>query len=135
MVNFGLIVLVFKTKELPSAFLAIFLANFFLYLTFYLVMKLYVGEWPTNSCWLFLALTILCAVPALIHFVESVKDTSALAHRSRMENKDCYTRLDYFDAHDVWHFIGSFGLFFTLLFLLNIDDDIADWDQADIQVW
>ena len=121
--------------ELPQVFLVIFVANAFLYLAFYLFMKLRAKEKPTAPCWTFLALTILCAGTAVYFYASKVKHTNVSAAASKMANEECIPGLNFFDNHDLWHFLSSFGLFFGLMFLLTIDDDISDWNQTDIQVW
>ena len=125
---------IFMSDEMPGTFLLIFIGNFFLYLGFYLWMKLRAKEMPTACCWTFLALTILCAIPALYFFTNTVKTTNVKASVSKMQNEECIV-LGFFDNHDLWHFLSSFGLFFNLMFLLTLDDDISDWNQSDIQVW
>lgn len=42
---------------------------------------------------------------------------------SRKLNRECLF-LNFFDKHDIWHFLGGAGLFFAFLFILTIDDDI-----------
>ena len=59
-------------KEFPSLLLFIFMGNFFLYFFFYGVMKLVAGERPTISCWVFLFLTVVLALPAATFFRHKV---------------------------------------------------------------
>ena len=134
-VNLLITVFIFLSDDLPEIFLVIFVTNFFLYLAYYLFMKLRAKEMPCASCWTFLALSILCAIPALCFYANKVKVTQVSASESKMANEDCLPGLNFFDNHDLWHFLSSFGLFFSLMFLLTLDDDISDWNQSDIQVW
>ena len=134
-VNHLITIVIFLSDDLPEIFLVIFLANFFLYLAFYLFMKLRAKEMPSAPCWTFLALTILCAIPALYFFYNKVKITNVSAAESKMANEECLPGLNFFDNHDLWHFLSSLGLFFGLMFLLTLDDDISDWNQSEIQVW
>ena len=133
--NLLITIVIFLSVELPQIFLVIFVANAFLYLAFYLFMKLRAKEMPTAPCWTFLALTILCAISAIVFYTSKVKITDASAADSKMINEECLPGLNFFDNHDLWHFLSSFGLFFGLMFLLTLDDDISDWNQSDIQVW
>ena len=41
---------------------------------------------------------------------------------SRDGNRDCII-LDFFDWHDLWHFTSAFGLFFSFLMLMTLDDN------------
>ena len=133
--NFLTTPIIFQSVDLPEIFLMIFLSNFFLYLGFYVVMKLRAKEMLTPPCWTFFVLTIVCAAPAVYFFVNRVKETNISAADSKMENEECLAGLNFFDNHDLWHFLSSLGLFFALMFLLTLDDDISDWDQSHIQVW
>jgi len=130
-----LLLLIPPPTEFPSVLLFLFLTNVGMYLTFYLVMKKLTGErltWPTL---IFLVLTGIFMLPALYFFRSEVKNTGAGPALSKEINQICFEGLNYFDDHDVWHFLSSFGLFFALAFLLTLDDDVAEQDQANIQVW
>ena len=41
----------------------------------------------------------------------------------RKLNKEC-NWLNFFDSHDIWHFLSGAGLFFEFMFILTIDDDV-----------
>ncbi|EPQ12132.1 SID1 transmembrane family member 1 [Myotis brandtii] len=42
---------------------------------------------------------------------------------SREKNRECVL-LDFFDEHDIWHFLSATALFFSFLVLLTLDDDL-----------
>ena len=42
---------------------------------------------------------------------------------SRSLNRECIF-LNFFDGHDIWHFLGGVGIFFAFMFILTIDDDV-----------
>jgi len=131
----SMLLLLISATDFPSVLLFIFLTNVAMYLTFYLVMKYLTGErltWPTL---IFLVLSGVFMLPAMYFFKSEVKSTVAGAALSKEFNQPCFEGLNYFDNHDVWHFLSSFGLFFSLSFLLTLDDDIAERDQENIQVW
>ena len=112
------LLLIFKT-DFPSVLLFIFLTNVGMYLTFYLVMKKLAGErltWPTL---IFLVLTAVFMLPALYFFRSllllllyfyffrsEVKDTGVGPALSKEINRPCFEGLNYFDDHDVWHFLS-----------------------------
>ena len=143
--------LLFMTNiEFPSVLLFLFLVNMGMYLTFYLVMKNRAGErltWPT---FIFLLLSAAFMLPAMVFFRKEVKNTDIGAALSKELNQPCLEGLNFFDNHDIWHFLSrytknskrisfqilfSFGLFFALCFLLTLDDDLIEQDQTNIQVW
>ena len=101
------ILLLFIAKtEFPSVLLFLFLTNVGMYLTFYLVMKNLTGErltWPT---FIFLVLTAVFMLPALAFFKSEVKNTGAGPALSKEDNQPCFEGLNYFDNHDVWHFLS-----------------------------
>ena len=125
---------IFSPLEFAHVLLGIFLGNFVVYLFFYLAMKLAVGERPTISCWVFFGLKIIFCVWALCYFKDEVTSKSLGHTGSKHLNKDCEL-LNFFDAHDIWHFLSSFGLFFTLMFLFTLDDDIINKSQDKIQAF
>ena len=133
-INAALSVMVVWVADNTSILLYIFVTNFLLYLVFYICMKFHVGERPTNSCIVFLTLSLCFLFSACFFFYIKVKDTNKSAAKSKTLNHECLL-LNFYDYHDVWHFLGSFGLFFMLMFLLTLDDDIASKPQTLIQVW
>ena len=102
----SMLLLLFSNTDFPSVLLFIFLANVAMYLTFYLVMKHLTGEkltWPTL---IFLVLSGVFMLPALYFFKSEVKNTGAGAALSKEFNQPCFEGLNYFDNHDVWHFLS-----------------------------
>ena len=49
-------------------------------------------------------------------------------------NRDCIW-LNFYDRHDIWHFLGSAGLFFAFMFILTIDDDVRFTKRKDIAIF
>ena len=43
--------------------------------------------------------------------------------------------MDFFDNHDVWHFLSATALFLAFIFLLTIDDDLLLVDRSKIKVF
>ena len=139
-VNFAMSSFPFVMGEFPSVLLFIFLANVAMYLGFYVAMKRLAKERLTWPPLVFSIMAALFMAPALYFFQAEVKKTGDgpdAAALSKDHNQECFVDpgLNYFDNRDVWPFLSSFGLFFSLSFLLTLDDDIADEDQDNIQVW
>ncbi|KAL8612263.1 hypothetical protein ACOMHN_038175 [Nucella lapillus] len=110
-------------SDFASFLLAIFIGNLLLYLLFYIIMKLLSKE-RIN----FLAL--LCIVAAgiswgfsLYFFFQHLTSWHLTPAQSRQGNRPCVL-LDFYDAHDVWHFLSSVSMFFSFLILLTLDDDL-----------
>ena len=99
----------FKT-EFPSVLLFILLGNLGMYLTFYLWMKTKTKEERlTVPAMIFLILNGLCMLPALYFFFWKVKDTGAGTALSKEMNQPCLEGLNYFDNHDLWHFLSRYN--------------------------
>ena len=43
--------------------------------------------------------------------------------------------MDFFDNHDMWHFLSATSLFLAFIFLLTIDDDLLLTDRTKIIVF
>ena len=93
-------------RDFPSILLFLFLANVAMYLNFYLAMKRLTGErltWPTR---IFMALAGVFMLPALYFFGSEVKNSEIGAALSKELNQDCIGSFNYFDHHDIWHFLS-----------------------------
>ena len=53
---------------------------------------------------------------------------------SRNRNEECSFG-DFYDNHDLWHFLSSTALFLALLFLLSLDDDLFNSPRNQIKVF
>ena len=49
-------------------------------------------------------------------------------------NRECVL-LNFFDGHDIWHFMGGAGVFFAFLFILTLDDDVKGKKRNTINVF
>lgn len=43
--------------------------------------------------------------------------------------------MDFYDNHDMWHFLSATALFLAFIFLLTIDDDLLITDRGHIEVF
>ena len=64
---------VYNAAYASNYLLALFMGNLFLYLNFYVFMKLYCGERPTWSCLIYAALLHLTSIPSLYFFLQVFK--------------------------------------------------------------
>ncbi|XP_060154052.1 SID1 transmembrane family member 1 isoform X4 [Globicephala melas] len=62
----------------------------------------------------------ICNLLLYLTFYVIMKGTPA---ESREKNRECIL-LDFFDDHDIWHFLSATALFFSFLVLLTLDDDL-----------
>ena len=65
---------------------------------------------------------------------QAEKNSDLSPAESRHLNQPCVL-FDFYDFHDVWHFLGGFGVFFTYMFLLNIDEDVKYKRRDQLRVF
>jgi len=49
-------------------------------------------------------------------------------------NQPCVL-FNYFDSHDVWHFLSAIGIFLLLILLYVLDKGLEDTPRSDIRVF
>ncbi|XP_059480866.1 SID1 transmembrane family member 1-like isoform X2 [Neocloeon triangulifer] len=144
--NFILLVfgLVVRPDDFASHLLAILIANLFVCTVVYLVVKSTVEGNRQCCCCnclfccrlkpvILLVISVCFWVPAVYFFGLNSSAWEETPAVSRTFNKHCKL-LDFFDYHDLWHLLSSFGLFFYFWFLLIIDDDLKETLRSKIQV-
>jgi len=82
----------------------------------------------------FLGLFLLVAAGAGYFYAMKAQDRNLTPAESRDKNLPCRFG-NFFDNHDMWHFLSSIALFLSLMFLLNIDDDLFYELRAEIKVF
>ncbi|XP_061449121.1 SID1 transmembrane family member 2 isoform X2 [Rhineura floridana] len=123
---YGLIV---RPNDFASYLLAIGICNLLLYFAFYIIMKLRSGERLKLIPLLCIVCTSVVWGFALFFFFQGLSTWQKTPAESREHNRDCIL-LNFFDDHDVWHFLSSIAMFGSFLVLLTLDDDL-DCVQRD----
>ena len=54
--------------------------------------------------------------------------------QSKHYNQECKL-LNFYDNHDIWHFLSAISLFFSFMILLTLDDDLHDVKRDKIPVF
>ncbi|XP_025835395.1 SID1 transmembrane family member 2-like [Agrilus planipennis] len=121
-------------KDFALYLLAILLCNTMLYFLFYLVMKVLHKEKINVQTILFLTLMLTCAVSAMYFFIHKSISWELTPARSRRYNQECKV-FQFYDYHDVWHFLSATGMFFTFMVLLTLDDDLSHTHRSKISVF
>jgi len=111
------------TPGASNYLLAIYILNLAMYFAYYCIMKVLNGESIGWASSLYSALSLVCVIPALYFFTQKEKNSEVSPAESRMLNMECIF-LNFFDGHDVWHFLGGAGLFFSFLAIFTIDEDL-----------
>lgn len=78
-----------------------------------------------------LVLSLIFWIPSLYFFYDEVKSYEVQPAISRTMNQRCIV-LDTYDAHDIWHLLSSFALFFSFLSLLTIDDGVRTNQRKEL---
>ncbi len=122
-IGFALWGAILQPESFPNHLLFIFLANLALYLSYYIIMKIVHRERFTQFAKASLILSLVFWSSSVIFFYDEVKSYEVQPAISRTMNQKCIV-FDTYDAHDVWHLLSSFGLFFSFLSILTIDDGV-----------
>ncbi|XP_077163231.1 SID1 transmembrane family member 2 isoform X2 [Paroedura picta] len=118
-----------RPNDFASYLLAIGICNLLLYFAFYIIMKLRSGECLRPIPLLCIICTSVVWGFALFFFFQGLSTWQKTPAESREHNRECIL-LDFFDDHDVWHFLSSIAMFGSFLVLLTLDDDL-DCVQRD----
>lgn len=128
---FGLIK---RPANFASFLLGVFIMNLMLYLLYYTAMKI---RYKERIRWIPLMYIVLSFASwgAALHFF-LLKNTSwqMTPAGSRERNKLCVI-LNFYDDHDIWHFVSSFSLFFSYMVLFTLDDDLENTPRDQINVF
>ena len=125
------------SENAPSAsghMLLMIMAHGSIYVMFYTIMKLIHKEYLTLSCKLYLIASAVLVPLSAYFFYQTPKDQFASPSVSRGSNQECLL-FNFFDSHDLWHFLSGGGLFTTFMFLLNIDEDLKYTQRRLIPVF
>ncbi|KAL0809167.1 hypothetical protein ABMA28_011399 [Loxostege sticticalis] len=121
-------------KDFARHILAILMCNAFLYTVFYTVMKLVHREPLRAHAWAYCAGTAACSAAAVVFFLHSRTKWSQTPAQSRRHNAVC-SALQFYDSHDIWHFLSAAAMFLYFNMLLTIDDALNDTPRSEIPVF
>ena len=130
----------FSNSSIVSNYLLIiFMLNMTLYIFYYVLMKNYHVYWCHRkweslsfTCCFYLFLSALCGGIGLYFFGIQEKSTLVSPAESRHLNDEC--TIWFFDKHDIWHFASAFGLLFSFLSLLTMEDNntATPWENIPV---
>ncbi|OWF47673.1 SID1 transmembrane family member 1-like [Mizuhopecten yessoensis] len=132
--SFAIYGAVTRPSDFASYLLGIFIGNLLLYSLFYIIMKLRYKEkiHPLAVMCILTATVFWCM--ALYFFFAHLTSWQLTPSQSRKGNKSCML-LDFYDAHDVWHFLSAIAMFMSFLVLLTLDDDLFSTRRDRITVF
>ena len=130
-IAFAIYGVVVQPESFPNHLLFVLLGNLALYLTYYIIMKIIHREHFTRYAVIFLLCAVLFGGSSLYFFYQEVKSYEVQPAISRQRNKPCVL-LETYDAHDIWHLLSSFGLFFSFMGILTMDDGIRTRKRKEL---
>jgi hypothetical protein len=120
-----------RPADFPSYLLAIVISNLLLYCVYYFILKLVHRERIWVRPIIYIVLSVVSWAFSLYFFMAGLTSWMKSPAQSRTHNRDCIF-LDFFDAHDVWHFLSSISLFLSFMAVLTLDDDLVYVPQDKI---
>ena len=147
--NLILIILIFVkvldtedgVSSISSSILLLCSANVGLYVCEYVVRKLKEIKMSESHSilrycilLLFLALFLVVGIVAGYYYSRKLQSRNLSPAESRNRNEECGFG-DFYDNHDLWHFLSSTALFLAFLFLLSLDDDLFNSPRDQIKVF
>lgn len=136
LVNWALAIVKFRYElnDFASYLLSIFMVNLMLYTMFYIIMKFICKERILLQSWIYIILACLCWGGSLYFFFNKCTSWKETPAQSKIYNQECHI-LNFYDNHDVWHFISAFAMFFSFMVLLTLDDDLVYVHRSKIPVF
>jgi hypothetical protein len=123
-----------ETVDFTTLILAIIMFIDLMYLVWYTFMKFRFGERPLWYIWIIWIDCIAFFIGALYFFQIAVTNKFLTPEESRELNRPCIL-FDFFDTHDVWHFLSAFALFCAYLLIYLLDMDITHKPRYEIPVF
>ncbi|CAL4200295.1 unnamed protein product, partial [Meganyctiphanes norvegica] len=134
--NWGLAIfgVVSTPKDFASYLLIIFLTNLLLYMAFYIIMKLRHSEKLYLQSVVYMVLCMMGWGLAIFFYENRTTTWELSPAHSRQYNQKC-ALLNFYDPHDIWHFLSAAAMFFGFMLLLTLDDDLVHTPREKIPVF
>ena len=120
--------------DFASFLLFVLIINLLLYTSFYILMKLRHGERITRQPAVYILISTITWAGAMYFFINKSTSWVLSPAASRHLNSECRF-LNFYDNHDIWHFLSATSLFLNFMMLLTIDDDLHLKPREQIPVF
>ena len=120
--------------DFASFLLGVLISNLLLYTLFYLLMKLRHGERILVQPIFYIVVSLVTWSGALYFFVTKSTSWVLSPAESRPLNSKCKL-FNFYDNHDIWHFLSATSLFLSFMILLTLDDDLTEKPRELIPVF
>jgi hypothetical protein len=131
---YGVIELADKGADFASFLLAIFISNVMLYTMFYIVMKLRYSERIGAQPATYILISSFTWIGSMYFFLNKSTTWVKTPAASRELNTECRL-FNFYDNHDIWHFLSATSLFLSFMILLTLDDDLDNTPREKIPVF
>ncbi|KAF4533497.1 hypothetical protein B566_EDAN000982 [Ephemera danica] len=136
MVNIALAILgiIYHPNNFASYLLAIFMANLNIYCWFYIIMKLVHRERIPWQPLFYIIISFILWGFSLNYFFHKAISWQQTPALSRTYNHACNV-LEFYDYHDIWHFLSAGSMFSSFMVLLTLDDNLIHVPRNEINVF
>jgi hypothetical protein len=130
--------LILQPVDFGTYFLALLIGNFVLSLAYYTLAKVCYKEFGRKLAILksviYLILALLFWAGGVFVYSWRVTDWLKSPAGSRDDNSQCIL-LGFYDTHDMWHFLSSFGIFFSFMLLISYEDHVEFQPHSSLHVY
>jgi len=111
-----------KTQDFPSCVLIVMVLDTWIYLFYYILMKYKCNEHVHVSVWISFICMVISGALAMHFYNIAVTNKFLTKEESEALNKPC-ALFNYFDYHDIWHFLSATAvvLSYFVVYLLDLD--------------
>ena len=120
--------------DFASFLLFVLIINLLLYTSFYILMKLRHGERITRQPAVYILISTITWAGAMYFFINKSTSWVLSPAASRHLNTECRL-FNFYDNHDIWHFLSATSLFLSFMILLTLDDDLTEKPRELIPVF
>ncbi|XP_011403694.2 PREDICTED: SID1 transmembrane family member 2-like isoform X4 [Amphimedon queenslandica] len=142
-INFGwsLGLLIIRPRDFATNFLFLLIVNYLLSLSFVLVIKLPAHHY--KNCgrkkallkpFIYLSMSVAFWLAGFVFYTQEVTNWLDSPAVSRNNNKECFL-FGFYDTHDMWHICSAFGIFFSFLLMMTLEDHVEFKKRSEIRVY
>lgn len=122
------------SRNFSTVVLGVFIINYLVYFFYYITMKYVHQESVRWFVWVLTVCKFIIWGFAIYVFEIAVTNKFLTPQQSMALNKPCVL-FDYFDSHDIWHFLSAFGLMCVMTLVYLLDTDLARTPRTHIHVF
>lgn len=115
-------------------FLALFIMNMAIYFVYYIIQKVLYNEKIMWYIWILIFIDIVCIGFALIFYSRAISNKFLTHEESDALNVPCVL-FNYFDYHDIWHFLSAIGLYLFINIIYFVDNDLFNTPRSHIPIF